>query len=77
MMQSRAMSAVESVANVAVGFGIAVAAQAMVFPAFGLHVAKSQHVAIAAIFTLISLVRSFTLRRAFEAIRVWNETRRP
>lgn len=76
-MQSRAMSAVESVANVAVGFGIAVVTQAMVFPAFGFHAAASQHVAIASIFTVVSLARSFTLRRVFEAIRVWNENRRP
>lgn len=35
-MQSRRMSAVESVANVAVGYGVAVAAQVAVFPWFGI-----------------------------------------
>ena len=37
MKQSRAMSLVESVANVVVGYGIAVASQMLLFPAFGLH----------------------------------------
>lgn len=35
--QSRAMSLVESIANVAVGYGLAVGTQMLVFPLFGLH----------------------------------------
>ena len=51
MSQSRTMSAVEAVANVAVGFGVAMIAQAAVFPMFGFHAAPSEHLAIAGIFT--------------------------
>lgn len=37
MKQSRAMSLVESVANVVVGYVVAVVTQVLIFPNFGLH----------------------------------------
>ena len=37
MKQSRTMSLVESVANVIVGYGVAVVTQILIFPIFGLH----------------------------------------
>ncbi|MDO5703824.1 MAG: hypothetical protein Q4G49_01935 [Paracoccus sp. (in: a-proteobacteria)] len=69
MRQSRRMSLIEAFANVTVGFWIAVAAQALAFPLFGFHAAPAQHLVISAIFTGLSLIRSFALRRLFEAIR--------
>ena len=74
MKQSKQMSFLESLTNVAIGYGVAVSAQIMVFPMFGLDVPLSDNLAIGAIFTGISIVRSFTLRRVFEEIRfrkVW------
>ena len=70
MKQSRRMSLVEALANVAVGYGVAVATQLAVFPMFGLHASLSENLAIGAIFTGASIARSYALRRAFEAIRV-------
>jgi hypothetical protein len=70
MKQSRAMSLVEATANVAVGFGVAVLAQIAVFPMFGLRVGFADNLMIVAIFTAISIARSYALRRMFEAIRV-------
>jgi hypothetical protein len=64
------MSAVESVTNVAVGFGVAVATQALVFPLFGIHATMGEHLAIGALFTVVSVIRSYVLRRFFEAVRV-------
>ncbi len=66
--QSRAMSLVEAVTNVAVGYGIAVAVQLVVFPLFGLVLAGN--LVIGGIFTVVSIARAFALRRLFEAIRV-------
>ena len=74
MKQSKRMSMMETLTNVAVGYGVAVSAQVMIFPLFGLDVALADNLAIGAIFTGISIVRSFTLRRVFEEIRfrkVW------
>ncbi|OZA02670.1 MAG: hypothetical protein B7Y02_16820 [Rhodobacterales bacterium 17-64-5] len=70
MKQSRRMSFVESIANVVVGYGVAVATQVLIFPAFGVHVTWAQNLKISAAFTVISIFRSFTLRRVFEAIRM-------
>ena len=70
MKQSRLMSLVESVANVAVGYGVAVITQILIFPVFGLHTTLAQNLKMGAIFTIVSIARSFALRRAFEAIRI-------
>ena len=68
--QSRRMSLIEAIANVAVGYAVAVLTQIVVFPVFGLNVSLSENLVIGSIFTAVSICRSFTLRRVFEAIRV-------
>ena len=68
MKQSRLMSLAESVAN---GYGVAVATQILIFPIFGLHTTLAQNLKMGAIFTIVSIARSFALRRVFEAIRLW------
>ncbi|WP_424974102.1 DUF7220 family protein [Dinoroseobacter sp. S124A] len=70
MKQSRLMSLVESIANVAVGYGVAVLTQIMIFPVFGLHTTLAQNLKMGAVFTVVSIARSFALRRVFEAIRM-------
>lgn len=70
MRQTRSMSALEAVANVAVGFWVGILSQVLVFPLFGFKAAPSAHLAIGAVFTVVSLVRSYILRRVFETIRV-------
>ncbi|MBB4267609.1 DUF7220 family protein [Roseospira visakhapatnamensis] len=72
MKQSRTMSLVEAVTNVAVGYGVAVATQLVVFPCFGLPAHLDDALAIGLIFTAVSIVRSYLLRRLFEAVRVRN-----
>jgi len=70
MKQSRLMSLVEAATNVVVGYGIAVATQLVVFPWFGLPARVADALAIGAVFTGVSLVRGYALRRVFEALRV-------
>ena len=70
MNQSRLMSAAESAANVAVGFGVALLSQIAVFPLVGIHgVPLSTNVEIGLYFTAISLVRSYILRRWFNGLK--------
>ena len=75
MKQSRLMSLVESLANVLVGYGVAVATQMAVFPLFGLAVTVTENLLIGLIFTVVSIVRSDALRRGFEALRVRQSAR--
>ena len=70
MKQSRFMSLVEAIANVAVGYGVAVGTQILIFPIFGLHTTLAQNMKLGAVFTIVSIARSFALRRVFEAIRM-------
>lgn len=64
-MQSRIHSALESATNIAIGYGVALASQLAVFPMFGIHVPLSDNLAIGAWFTMISLARSYAVRRWF------------
>ena len=69
-MQSRLMSMIEAIVNVLVGFWVSVLAQMLVLPLFDLQVSLSQSIGMGLIFTVVSLVRSYLLRRAFNAIHV-------
>ena len=70
MTQSRTQSAIESVANVAVGYGVALLSQLAIFPMFGVHLPFSSNLAIGGWFTLISLVRSYVIRRWFNGLKL-------
>jgi hypothetical protein len=63
------MSLVEAIANVAVGYAVALLTQIIVFPLFGLQVSLGDNLAIGGLFTIASIARAYTLRRAFEAFR--------
>jgi hypothetical protein len=64
-MQSRLESLIEATINVVLGYIVALGAQLLVFPWFGIHIPLSSNIAIGIIFTLVSLVRSYALRRLF------------
>ncbi len=66
--QSRAASFAEAGTNVAVGYLVALAAQQLIFPVFAIHTTLAQDSAIAAVFTQVSMLRSFLLRRLFERL---------
>lgn len=68
MKQSRRMSLMEAITNVTVSYALAVATQIAVFPWFGLHPSIGENLTIVALFTGISLLRTYALRRLFECI---------
>jgi hypothetical protein len=67
MNQSRLESLIESVMNIAIGYGVALASQLLIFPLFDIHVSLTTNLWIGAWFTAISLVRSYVIRRWFNA----------
>lgn len=68
MSQSRRMSVVETVASTAIGFAISYATSITVLPLFGFAVTHGQNLAITVIFTAISLLRGYFVRRMFNAL---------
>ena len=63
MRQSRRGSAIESALNIAVGYGLSVAANVTVLPLFGMYPTVAESMVIGLVFTGISLVRSYAIRR--------------
>ena len=68
MAQSRTLSLIEAATNVLAGFGIAVGVQLAIFPVYGLAASFTDTLGIGAVFTLVSIVRSYIVRRLFERI---------
>ena len=66
-MQSKISSLIEAWANIAIGFIVAILSQLLVFPMFGINIPLSSNLWIGAWFTAISLVRSYIIRRWFNA----------
>ncbi len=64
------MSLVESVTNMSVGFGLAVLTQLIALPLFGVHISMSENLVLGAVFTGVSVIRSYTLRRLFEGLQM-------
>ena len=64
-MQSRWLSLVEAITNVSVGYVLAVITQIVVFPWFGIHPSLGENLALGLVFTAISLMRGYALRRLF------------
>ena len=67
-MQLKRHSLLESVVNVVVGYGVALLSQIIIFPVFGLKVSLRDNVLIGVFFTIISIVRSYLLRRLFNKL---------
>lgn len=67
MNQTRIGSLIESFMNIAIGYLVALLSQIIIFPMFDIHVSLSDNLLIGAYFTLISLVRSYVIRRWFNA----------
>ncbi len=64
-MQTKLMSFIESCANVVIGYTVAIISQILVFPFFGINIPLKSNLLIGFWFTLISLCRSYCIRRFF------------
>lgn len=65
LMQTKTHSFIESLINVIIGYVVALLSQIVVFPMFGIYVPLSDNLMIGLWFTLISIVRSYVVRRYF------------
>ena len=67
MTQTRLESLIETLMNLAIGYGVALLSQLLIYPQFGIHIPLSTNITIGAWFTAISFVRSYVIRRWFNA----------
>lgn len=67
MTQTRLGSLIESLVNVVIGFSINWVANITILPLFGFDVTGAQAFGIGLIFTVISIARSYYIRRYFNA----------
>lgn len=64
-MQTKLESFIESTMNIGIGYVIALASQLILFPMFGIIIPLSTNLWLGLWFTVISLIRSYTIRRWF------------
>ena len=72
MSQSRTMSLVESTTNIGVGLLVSWTITWTLLPLWGFIPSMSEAVEISVLFTVVSLLRSYTLRRLFNRYRSSN-----
>jgi hypothetical protein len=72
MAQTKLGSFAEAWANIFVGFSINFVANMLILPLFGFKVTAGGAFEIGLIFTVISLVRSYVLRRWFNGLKFGN-----
>lgn len=75
-MQSRLESLVEAFVSTFIAYGVSVVAQIYIMPLYGAKLTVSQNIQIVGIFTVISFVRTYWVRRMFERFHQWRRNRR-
>jgi hypothetical protein len=63
--QSHAHSWAEAVVNIVIGFAASMVIQALVLPAMGHHITIEENFLVTCIFTVVSLIRGYLIRRLF------------
>jgi hypothetical protein len=66
-MQTKKQSLIESLTNILIGYTLAVISQLLIFPFFDIVVTLSETIEIALYFTVISIIRSYLIRRYFNS----------
>ena len=64
-MQSKLQSLIESLTNILIGYLTALLSQVLIFPLFDIYVSLQDNLLIGLYFTIISLLRSYSVRRYF------------
>ena len=67
-MQSKKMNLIETVVSVAIGYVVALLSQIVVFPLFDIKVSLIDNLLIGLLFTVISIIRGYFVRRLFNWI---------
>lgn len=70
--QTKIDSWIETIVNVAIGYFVSLATWAFVIgPLFGITMSGGASAAVVSLFTITSIARQYTLRRAFNGRPIW------
>ena len=69
-MQPPLMSLIETSANIIIGYFLAVGTQVLLFPVFSLEVTFKDNLTIGMVFTVLSFLRGYCLRRIFSRLSI-------
>jgi len=72
-MQTKIASLAEAASNIAIGIAVGFVSNIVVLPLFGYDVNLTDAMGISLVFTAISLVRSYVLRRVFNKMKWGNK----
>lgn len=64
-MQTKKQSLIEALTNIFIGYLVAVLTNFLVLPLFGIIIPFFDNLLIGGIFTIISIIRSYVIRRMF------------
>ena len=63
------MSGVETMTNIGIGLVISFLSQLVIFPLYDIHLSFGTNIELVLYFTVISIIRSYALRRFFNSIK--------
>ena len=66
-MQSKKHSFIESLLNTVVGFLISLLVQLLIYPILNIPVTIFQNIIITSVFTIVSIIRGYIIRRYFNS----------
>lgn len=67
MNQTKLGSLIEAFVNILLGYGINFTANMLLFPLFGMHISLRDNFLLGILYTIISVIRSYAIRRFFNA----------
>ncbi len=73
-MQSKRMSLLEAVSGTLIGFVVSLVGGLVIYPMFGHSFTLAQNIGIVMVFTVLSVIRSYLVRRFFNWLHTWGKT---
>jgi hypothetical protein len=68
-MQTKKKSLIEAVSNTIIGLGTSFCIQLIIYPVLNIPVSIGQNIIITAVFFIVSIIRSYLVRRLFNSIK--------
>ena len=73
MNQTKKGSFAEAITNILIGYFVALLSQIVIFPLVGVEASFDQNILIGLLFTIVSLLRSYTVRRIYNRYNFFNK----